>query len=119
MGQHPLNRFAAFGFVAGDGVIESEFETALGRIRDGVNAIFEIQPTRSFAFAIAFEAAETLCRQKQSRRLGIVNGQGNNGGSEEPQQDGEDFSRQAIIVPWRRQGFGGFVTLAFKRCRHG
>jgi hypothetical protein len=36
--------------------------------------------------------------------LRIVTGQGKNGGSDEPQQDGEDFSRQAIIVPWRRQG---------------
>jgi hypothetical protein len=62
VGKGPLDRFAAFGFVAGDGVIEGEFEAALGRIRDGINAIFEIQPTGRFALTIALEAAETLCR---------------------------------------------------------
>ncbi len=56
----PTDGLAALGFVAGNGVIEREFEAALGRIGYAVDAVFKIQPAGGFALAIALETAETL-----------------------------------------------------------
>ena len=60
VGESPSDGFATARFLMRDGIVESELEAAVGRVRCGLNAIFKIDPADSLPLAIALQAAEPL-----------------------------------------------------------
>ena len=92
MREGPGNRFAAAGFIVSDGVIESEFKAALGRIGNGLHAVFEIQPAGGLAFTVALKAFEVPRREQGLGR--ILRMGGGNDGCEQDRADGGGLEAQ-------------------------
>ena len=74
MGEGPGDGFAAAGWIVGGGVVESEFEAALGRIGNRLHAVFEVEPADGLALVIALEAFEMLGGEQEMRILRVGGG---------------------------------------------
>jgi hypothetical protein len=65
MGERPVDGFPALLVAVSDGVVEGELEAALGRIGDGLDAGFEVEPAEGLAVAITLEAAQEAGSEKR------------------------------------------------------